>query len=130
MLQILGGLIMTREEARQAAEVLQAFADGKEIEMSSKGENRWSKIDCKSGECRFDFESKDYRIAKEPQYRPFANAEECWNEMLKHQPFGWMKGKRRGERTAFIDLGDGYWFTDMFEKMTFADGEPFGVKIE
>lgn len=27
----------------------------------------------------------------EPAYRPFKDKEECWNEMLKHQPFGWTK---------------------------------------
>lgn len=27
----------------------------------------------------------------EPSYRPFKNQEECWNEMLKHEPFGWVK---------------------------------------
>lgn len=35
----------------------------------------------------------DYRIKPEPKFRPFKDAEECWQEMLKHQPFGWVKFK-------------------------------------
>lgn len=30
-----------------------------------------------------------YRIKPEPKYRPFKDAEECWQEMLKHEPFGY-----------------------------------------
>ena len=36
-----------------------------------------------------DWNKFDYRI--KPEYRPFANAEECWCEMLKHKPFGWVE---------------------------------------
>lgn len=122
---------MTREEARQAAEVLTAFADGKKIEIACKGENDWAPLLFPDApDMGFDFDENDYRIAKEPQYRPFKSAEECWNEMLKHQPFGWAIVKRDGERIALTYLTDGHWFADMLEKMNFADGEPFGVKIE
>ena len=64
----------------------------------------------------------------EPSYRPFKTMDECWNEMLKHQPFGWLCQKCDGyyvpirfdiyEDTAFI-----YWFN----KYNFADGTPFGI---
>lgn len=121
---------MKRNEARQAAEVLKAYADGKGIEISGKYMDNWKLIDCKKDEICFNFDYYDYRVAKEPQYRPFANAEECWCEMLKHQPFGWMKIKRDGERIALTYLTDRHSFADMFEKMTFADGEPFGIKID
>ena len=120
---------MTREEAKKAAEVLQAFADGKKIEYSDKGKDCW-KLISEPEYVNFNFARYDYRVSKEPQYRPFENADECWNEMLKHRPFGWAKIKRDGERIALTYLTDGHWFADMFEKMTFADGEPFGVKIE
>lgn len=26
----------------------------------------------------------------EIEYRPFENGKKCWEEMLKHQPFGWI----------------------------------------
>lgn len=123
---------MTRNEAKQAAEVLKAYADGKKIEASNKGENDWfiPIISLHTADMDFDFIEFDYRIAKEPQFRPFENAEECWSEMLKHQPFGWVKVKRDGRRIALIYITDGHSFADMFDKMTFADGEPFGIKVE
>ena len=85
----------------------------------------------------FNWGSNDYRIKPQSKYRPFKDAEECWQEMQKHQPFGWIaKGKRLYAikavecNTVFIDDGCENrsliaFFNDGF---TFADGEPFGVK--
>lgn len=81
-----------------------------------------------------------------PTYRPFKDAEECWQEMLKHQPFGWitLKGGEHPDSKAFIIkltencfyyIGDGncatynlynYEFDKHF--WLFADGTPFGIK--
>ena len=71
----------------------------------------------------------------EPKYRPFKSKEECWNEMLKHQPFGWLSG---GPKYRLISsVGDVYiWlndkvyysFEEVFKFYTFADGTPFGIK--
>ena len=84
----------------------------------------------------------------EPSYRPFKDAEECWQEMMKHQPFGWiiLKGGKHPDSKAFIIkltencfyyIGDGgsatYNLYDYeFEKhfWLFADGTPFGIKEE
>lgn len=84
----------------------------------------------------------------EPSYKPFKSQEECWNEMLKHQPFGWiiLKGGKHPDSKAFIIkltencfyyIGDGgsatYNLYDYeFEKhfWLFADGTPFGIKEE
>lgn len=82
----------------------------------------------------------------EPSYRPFKTKEECWQEMIKHQPFGWiiLKGGKHPDSKAFIIkltencfyyIGDGgsatYNLYDYeFEKhfWLFADGTPFGIK--
>ena len=80
----------------------------------------------------------------EPSYRPFNTKEECWQEMLKHQPFGWLTSKNTG---AFAVIGavkcienhkvgitwatnelETYMQDDVFNSYTFADGEPFGIK--
>ena len=75
-------------------------------------------------------------------YRPFKDAEECWQEMLKHQPFGWLKYKENTIYTilTYIEdnsedveriarIGNLYWsLSDSFENYTFADGTPFGIK--
>lgn len=85
----------------------------------------------------------EYRVKQEPKYRPFKDAKECWAEMLKHQPFGWVKSQI-GEVNSLIILIDNEGLvigdrnngvigfvtaTDLF-KIKFADGTPFGVKVE
>ena len=124
---------MTREEARKAAEVMLAYADGKEIEYLCK--DGWRVTT--NALFNWNNDANYYRIKPEPKYRPFKNAEECWQEMQKHQPFGWIaKGMKLYAikviecNTVFIDDGCenrsliGY-FKDSF---TFADGTPFGIK--
>ena len=78
----------------------------------------------------------------EPTYRPFKSKEECWQEMIKHQPFGWVFSKNKEAITFvyyisinYIHVHDGYtlngWpfdYEEMFDKYTFADGTPFGIK--
>lgn len=84
------------------------------------------------------WENTEYRIKSEPKYRPFKDTKECWAEMLKHQPFGWIKGKE-GEHHSLItsiiadeeEDGIGRFVLDeIMEHYTFADGLPFGVKVE
>ena len=116
---------MTREEARKAAEVMTAYADGKEIEFKIVGGQEWEKTDTPT----FVWSSYDYRIKKEPTYRPFKDKEECWNEMLKHQPFGWIKEIEDGTYrpiTSSISNND-IFFSNMLLAYTFADGTPFGI---
>lgn len=48
----------------------------------------------------------EYRIKPEPKYRPFKDAEECWNEMQKHQPFGWTKLIGTIEYSFITDVND------------------------
>ncbi len=111
-----------------------AYADGKEIEIIDLVDNTWEKIDNPG----FDWVSCDFRIKSEPKYRPFKNAEECWNEMQKHQPFGWIKDNVivrhiMGLQNNGIWLpirGDNFSYEEMLKGFTFADGEPFGVKEE
>lgn len=87
----------------------------------------------------------EYRIKPEPKYRSFKDAEECWQEMQKHQPFGWIKDKEdghysmvmtvdaaAGEGEKHIDISGDY-LCSLDETMscyTFADGTPFGIKEE
>lgn len=76
---------MTREEAKDMLPIIQALAEGKHIQLKDKTGN-WMDIDFINVElCNPNV----YRIKSEPKYRPFKDADECWQEMLKHQPFGW-----------------------------------------
>ena len=130
---------MTREEAKNLLPIIQAFAEGKVIEIFDD-EIGWA---VEKENPKFDLNPKFYRIKPEPKYRPFKNQEECWNEMLKHQPFGWIKGIEKQEKvhigrifgtpdgvfiTLSINEGLNYSSSYLFNKYTFADGTPFGIK--
>ena len=135
---------MTREEAKEFYPILQAYAEGKVIECRTrtwelnKGwqySTNWKETE----ELKFQ-DTYEYRIKPEAKYRPFKNAKECWQEMLNHQPFGWVKLK---------DTKSGYYmlkgiaiqvvigfnetpfsYNKVFEDYTFADGAVFGILEE
>lgn len=137
---------MDRNQAKEFYPILQAFAEGRVIECRTKPSsvkgtsvpNDWTEIN--------EIESRDnveYRVKPEPKYRPFKDAKECRAEMLKHQPFGWLISQN-GEVNSLIisidneglvigDRNNGVMgfvtATDLF-KIKFADGTPFGVKVE
>ena len=132
---------MTREEAKELLPIIQAWAEGKNIQFLSDGE--WHDINQADFTCYPD----KYRIKPEPKYRPFRTRRECWDEMLKHQPFGWLKSK---ENEFCINIGEVSWkegYGDVvitfytskpfslysnaaYREYTFADGAPFGIKEE
>ena len=125
---------MTREEAKQLLPIIQAFAEGKAIESRCiKGDKSlWYDDEDPS----FD-NDLEYRIKPEQKYRPFANAEECWQEMQKHQLFGWVKIEDLYRNIAnvtscSITFADNeardVEYEQAFKNYTFADGTPFGVK--
>ena len=76
---------MTKEQAKALLPFIQAFSEGKTIQFKSNG--KWVDLDSAS----FMLTPERYRIKPESKYRPFKDATECWQEMLKHQPFGWEK---------------------------------------
>ena len=135
---------MTKEEAKEFYPILHAFAEGKVIECRTKPDtisacipNKWTETNeiwCVN--------SLEYRIKpeSEPKYRPFKDAEESWQEIRKHEPFVKYKViesskdvyliiqriKTDGIETDVERLD----FETAFEWFTFADGTPFGVKLE
>ena len=124
---------MTREEVKEMLPVLQAFAEGKTIESRCIKGDKSLWYDDEDPSFDDDFE---YRVKPEPKYRPFKDAEECWAEMQKLQPFGWLKSKKDGYYSFITMLNyrfrlngyDGWRFDDVINKFTFADGTTFGVK--
>ena len=122
---------MTKEKAKHLAEVLNAYAEGKPIEVFLDGE--WSEIT--PDKYFLDIEDECYRIKKEPNYRPFKNAKEFLDEMQKHKPVGWLVSyKAFSIITEFnnevIEFGNSkYKFEEiLINGITFADGKPFGIK--
>ena len=137
---------MIKEEAKYLLPIMQAFVEGKIIECRAKLNrikgavdipNKWTETNeiwCVN--------SLEYRIKpeQEPKYRPFANAEECWQEMQKHQPFGYTYDRFNNIRdciTKVATTGVSYdsptvviSFEEVFDRFVFADGVPFGIKVE
>ena len=123
---------MTREEAKDLLPIIQAWAEGKNIQFLSVGE--WHDINQADFTCYPD----KYRIKPEPNYRPFKTQEECWNEMLKHQPLGWIRESNTKTLYNISMIDDCYLSTqdqskhlvDTLNIYEFLDGTPFGVKEE
>ena len=135
---------MDRNQAKEFYPIMQAFAEGRTIECRTKPSalegtdvpNNWTEMK------EIDYwNNTEYRIKPESKYRPFKDAEECWAEMLKHQPFGWIKGKEgehhslitfiiADEEEVYINGISGFVLDEIMEHYTFADGLPFGVKVE
>lgn len=122
---------MNRQQAKELLPIIQAFAEGKTIQYYYGGTD-W--IDVKLDEA-VDFRDcvSNYRIKPGPKYRPFVTDEECWNEMQKHQPFGWVKHKETKlliteVSSIRVKIGKDYLFQEAKEEFTFIDGTPFGIK--
>ena len=133
---------MTREEAKRMLPIIQAYADGKTIEMLCCNDE-WKKVD----EPSFKVDPKYYRIKPGPKNRPFKTKEECWSEMLKQQPFGWVIGGKDHENFYHIEYvyscnpynyhkvklsqnDMSFNYEHLFRDFTFIDGSPFGIKDE
>lgn len=71
-----------------------------------------------------------------PGYRPFENYEECWYEMLKHEPFSWVIDGNMN-RKPIIEVSKynlhtkeaKHNFNTAFTCFKFVDGTPFGKRI-
>lgn len=104
---------------------MQAYAEGRTIQFLDGG--KWLDL----YESDFYKSPERYRIKPEPKYRPFKTKEECWNEMLKHQPFGWVKGKDvQYTQILTVSVREEENFNYWFKNFTFPDGKPFGIKEE
>lgn len=130
---------MDREEAKELLPIIKAFADGKKIET------RYDIYDWTETEVLQLESNNEYRIKPEPKYRPFNTAEECWNEMLKHEPFGFLSNtdepdyfsicrvfeeKGKPKITFASNPYSDFDTTKVFDKYQFVDGTPFGIKEE
>lgn len=128
---------MDRNQAKQLLPVIQAFSEGKTIQYRIRGNESaiWSDIT----KNYHDFSPHSFMYRIKPEYRPFANAEECLAEMQKHQLFGWVKdrdgnkvfiGGINSDNTIFMCNSEILYLKDTFEDFTFIDGTPFGIKEE
>lgn len=142
---------MTQEEAKKILPVIEAFAKGKAVQIAyvddADEDKAWEDTNEPSWHC----DTYEYRIKPETKYRPFKNIEECWEEMLRHEPFGWVKATTGtgelcyGAPIEYIskslitvgranisfsedDAGAATSIQNAFEQIVFMDGAPFGVE--
>lgn len=112
---------------------MQAFVDGKEIECSCPLDGRgWETED----DPVWEFGDCYYRIKREPRYRPYANAEECFEDVKMHG--GWVKMKGVGFMSFISAIScngvdyvcdNSETFNELLERNVWADdGSPCGVK--
>ncbi len=120
---------------------MQAYTEGKVIQVKIKTDSQaitenWVDV------ANPDFDVPGcYRVKPTPDYRPFRDREECWTEMLKHQPFGWIRWKIAPQNYQQLSIVANVGvdcvtddapmsYQEALDAMTFADGTPFGILEE
>lgn len=119
---------MTKEEAKELLPIIQAFVAGKTLQV-------WTNNTWKDENYPFFGSLGQFRIKPEPKYRPFKNREECWQEMLRHQPLGWIKNECGNIFNIIAIFKDSIklnecrtYYDDLCEQFKFIDGTPLGIK--
>lgn len=131
---------MIRENVKKNMDIISAFAEGKTIQYKTDT-GRWHDLTENEGLPMGTLaeEPNKFRIKPEQKFRPFKDAEECWAEMQKHQPFGWVKtGESIRRLITLVDvdriqIGNqnlNWTYAQVFKAFIFMDGQPFGVKVE
>lgn len=127
---------MTQEQSKNLLPIIQAFSEGKAIQVAYNDEEQPEWVDCTDPS--WD-KAYIYRIKPKHKYRPFGPKEECFEGMKKHEPFGWVKDNDCIYHINIIDR-DGIYLSDWEDKIMnhsfyqaysffrFVDEEPFGIK--
>lgn len=136
---------MNGERVKEIMPILQALTDGKTIQYRNAERGiEWTDM---SSEFRLSIFNEDYefRIKPEIEYHGFYSIDQCENEMLKHQPFGFIKNINNGSIHSILSVEFGDFLTatiincgepkemelcNMVDEYTFMDGTPFGIAIE
>lgn len=130
--------ILYKNDIKRILPLLQEMEEGKTLQIKTR--NGWIDVDADKDGVNIDYLLNDgitVRTKQEPKFRPFKDAEECWNEMQKHQPFGWIKPKGDDTISKFmliVSLMDEavrtnirFNYHELLEHYTFADRTPLGI---
>lgn len=115
-------------------DIMNAYLKGKTIQYQDEN-GKW--VDCNDED--WDF-GKNYRIKKEIE--PFESAYECFEEIEKHPPIGWLISKKTGSYAhinyistilrlvciSYCNTTKTYSMEECLESFEFIDGAPFGKK--
>ena len=137
---------MTKIQAKEAIEVLNAYCEGKEIEVADTGIGNWGNV--VSDEPRFNFASFDYRIKPTEEYRPYKDTDEMIEDFASrfHQlslyscdlPLIWVKRKNTNCKELILgfynnEVEFSTYCIDMkelFNDYEYLDGTKIGKKEE
>ena len=115
---------MNRQKSHEAIAVMQAFIDGKPIEWKNRNESSWQDL---TGNPIWDWYKLEYRVKPQDIYRVYKSPEECFNDLRCD---GWIKRKEGTTYYTRISRLDEYVdYQKLFKEYTYADGTPFGIKV-
>lgn len=135
---------MNREEAKIILPFVTALAEGKTVQYCDDYEKDiWRDLENVNIPAILN-RPEYYRIKPEPTYRPFRDGAECWEAVQKQEAFGRVKLKidplnmtigiaEVNKCNVFLSgsrFEAPFDYKEAFEKLIFADGEPFGMKEE
>ena len=135
--------ILYKNDIKRILPLLQEMEEGKTLQIKTM--NGWIDVDADKDGVNIDYllnNGINIRIKQEPKFRPFKDAEECWNEMQKHKPFGWIKPKDDDVVNKFMLIdalrNEGiavrtnirFNYHELLEYYTFADRTPLGIVEE
>lgn len=113
-------------------DIMNAYLKGKVIQYQDET-GEW--VDCDNPEWDFN---KNYRIKDD--IKPFENINECFEEMQKHHPVGWLRSKVSGDyahvnyinnclklvNMSYYNITKTYSMKECLDLFEFTDGTPFG----
>ena len=132
--------ILYKNDIKRILPLLQEMEEGKTLQIKTR--NGWIDVDADKYGINIDYLLNDriiVRIKQEPKYRPFKDAEECFEEMQKHKPYGWVKDASKMYNITIIrddgiivntSIDGGFYNFKSSLNLKFVDGTPFGIKKE
>ncbi len=130
---------MNRTKAKKILSILEAFVKGEEVQKQDVTGVNYYTVD-ELNENVLLFRPDEYRVKPRQTYQAFSGKKECWEEMLKHEPFGWIEAKSDRDPCLITEVRDdgfiinnqiheflGYDFA--FSHFEFTDRKPFGKEI-
>ena len=123
---------MVDEDTKDLISAIQAYKTGKPVQVYMKETDTWKDL---TEEPNWTSDNK-YRAKPSVSYHPFNSIEECWQEMQKHKPFGWVKIQDIYYSINEVDIinkvlyiGTYYYTLECaYNDITFADGSKFGIE--
>ena len=119
---------MNREYWKRLLPIIQAFADGKEIEIETSI-NKW----IIKKDPNFGCDALTYRIKPEPKIVPFTFEDDLVGKVVigKSQLFKEIKSIINGQGENNVKVSGSDWMTyeDLLNTCTFLDGSPCGKVI-